>query len=221
MYQIVDHNGNPVHDSKVLVHSAITLAWEQPPKQEYALHEVLQLGVKVHSWRAELADDTRLAEALQGAEMVASIWLPHAPLPVSRRLTRGASMDHSSSQVRSRRPAHRGDYRLEVELLSEQVPSLNWKIGTSFKVGAPIFASRCCAMSDPRPPRSWPPGNGAAQEPVFAGDRVELLAELVGGTAVDFTVSRRCAPRRRASAMQAATRTGARRQGLCVTAVQS
>ena len=50
IYQVVDQSGNPVQDTKALVHSAITLAWEHPPKQEYALHEVVQLGVKVHSF---------------------------------------------------------------------------------------------------------------------------------------------------------------------------
>ena len=47
---MVDQSGNPVQDTKALVHSAITLAWEHPPKQEYALHEVVQLAVKVHSF---------------------------------------------------------------------------------------------------------------------------------------------------------------------------
>jgi hypothetical protein len=187
MYQIVDHNGNPVHDSKVLVHSAITLAWEQPPKQEYALHEVLQLGVKVHSFGVQSSqDDTRLAEFLQGAEMVASIWLPHAPLPVSRRLTpRGVDGPFEFTGA-FEETGTQGDYRLEVELLSEQVPSLNRKIGTSFKVGAPYFRFAVLRHERSTTSQVLASGNGAAQEPVFAGDRVELLAELVGGTAVDF-----------------------------------
>jgi hypothetical protein len=71
------------------VHSAVTLAWERPPKQEYALHEVLHLGVKVHSFgERNLQEDPQLAAFLAGAEIVASVWLPHAPLPVSQRLTR-------------------------------------------------------------------------------------------------------------------------------------
>jgi hypothetical protein len=79
-----------------------------------------------------------------------------------------------------------GDYRLEVELLSEQHPSLNRKIGTSFKVGAPYFhfAVMRHGLSTASPVLAS--SNGRAQEAVFAGDRVELLAELAGGTAVDF-----------------------------------
>ena len=90
IYQVVDQSGNPVQDTKALVHSAITLAWEHPPKQEYALHEVVQLAVKVHSFGSSaenLLEDAQLAEFLKRAEIVASIWPPHAPLPVSRRLT--------------------------------------------------------------------------------------------------------------------------------------
>jgi von Willebrand factor type A domain len=187
IYQVVDHNGNPVQDTKTLVHSAITLAWERPPKQEYALHEVLQLGVKVYSQGlGNLQQDARLAEFLKGTEIVASLWLPHAPLPVSRRL---ASQGEDGPFVFTgtfEDTTFEGDYRLEVELSSEQHPSLNRKIGTSFKVGAPYFH-----FSVMRHGRSYAgpvltSGNGRVQETLFAGDRVELLAELAGGTAVDF-----------------------------------
>ncbi|HEX9867371.1 MAG TPA: vWA domain-containing protein [Candidatus Tectomicrobia bacterium] len=187
IYQSVDHNGNPVRDSKVLVHSTITLAWEQPPKQEYALHEVLQLGVKVHSVGVQSSqEDTQLAEFLRGAEIVASVWLPHAPLPMSRRLTpRGVETPFEFTGAFEEITTE-GDYRLEVELLSEQFPSLNRKIGTSFKVGSPSF--RFAVMRHERSTTSQvlASEDAGAHEPVFAGDRVELLAELVGGTAVDF-----------------------------------
>jgi hypothetical protein len=187
IYQVVDQNGNPVHDTKALVHSGITLAWERPPKPEYALHEVLQLGVKVHSFGSRNPqEDTQLAEFLKGAELMASVWLPHAPLPVSQRLTPRGEDGQFVFTGRFEETVTEGDYRLEVELLSEQHPSLNRKIGTSFKVGAPYFhfavrrdgpstASPILASSD-----------GHVQEAVLAGDRVELLAELAGGTAVDF-----------------------------------
>ena len=187
IYQVVDQNGNPVQDTKALVHSAITLAWEHPPKQEYALHEVLQLGVKVHSFGLRnLQEDTQLAEFLKGAEIVASIWLPHAPLPVSRRLTPRGEDGQFVFTGTFEETVTEGDYRLEVELLSEQHPSLNRKIGTSFKVGAPYFhfAVMRHGLSTASPVLAS--GNGRAQEAVFAGDRVELLAELAGGTAVDF-----------------------------------
>jgi von Willebrand factor type A domain len=187
IYQIVDHNGNPVPDNKVLVHSAITLAWEQPPKQEYALHEVLPLGVKVHAFGVQSSqEDTQLAEFLQGAEMVASLWLPHAPLPVSRRLTpRGVEAPFEFTGA-FEETGTEGDYRLEVELLSEQFPSLNRKIGTSFKVGAPYFHFTVMRHERSTTSQVLASEDGGAQEPVFAGDRVELLAGLVGGTAVDF-----------------------------------
>ena len=79
-----------------------------------------------------------------------------------------------------------GDYRLEVELLSEQHPSLNRKIGTSFKVGAPYFHFAVMRHGPSAASPVLASGNGRAQEAVFAGDRVELLAELAGGTVVDF-----------------------------------
>jgi von Willebrand factor type A domain len=187
IYQVVGQNGNPVHDSKVLVHSAITLAWEQPPKPEYALHEVLQLGVKVHSFGLQsLQEDKQLAEFLHEAEIVASFWLPHAPLPVSRRLTpRGADGQFEFTGA-FEETVTEGDYRLEVELLSEQFPSLNRKIGTSFRVGPPYFRFAVIRHEQSTTSRVLASGHEGAQEPVFAGDRVELLAELIGGTAVDF-----------------------------------
>src|SRR4029453_18775745 len=135
-----DQNGNPVQDTKALVHSAITLAWEYPPKQEYALHEVLHLGVKVHSFGSRnLQEDTQLAEFLKGAEIVASVWLPHVPPPGSTRLPPRDEDGQFVFTGTFEETVTEGDYRLEVELLSEQHPSLNRKIGTSFKVGAPYF----------------------------------------------------------------------------------
>jgi von Willebrand factor type A domain len=187
IYQVVNQNGNPVYDSKVLVHSAITLAWARPPKQEYALHEVLQLGVKVHSFGLRSSqEDQQLAEFLQGAEMVASFWLPHAPLPVSRRLTPQGLDGQFEFTGAFEETTTEGDYRLEVELLSEQQPSLNRKIGTSFKVGAPYFHFAVMRHGLSTTSQVLASGKRGAQEPVFTGDRVELLAELVGGTAVDF-----------------------------------
>jgi hypothetical protein len=187
IYQVVDQNGNPVHDNKVLVHSAITFAWEQPPKQEYALHEVLHLGVKVHSvGLRSLPDDKQLAEFLQGVEMVASFWLPHASLPMSRRLTPRGDGGPFVFIGAFEETATEGDYRLEVELLSEQHPSLNRKIGTSFKVGAPYFHFAVMRYGPVAASRVLASGNGHAQEAVFAGDRLELLAELADGPAVDF-----------------------------------
>jgi von Willebrand factor type A domain len=187
IYQVVDQNGNPVQDTKALVHSTITLAWEHPPKQEYALHEVLQLGVKVHSLGLRnLQEDTQLAEFLKGTEIVASLWPPHAPLPVSRRLTTRGEDGPFVFTGTFEETVTKGDYRLEVELLSEQHPSLNRKLGTSFKVGAPYFhfAVMRHGLSSAAPVLAS--GNGRAQETIFAGDRVELVAELAGGTAVDF-----------------------------------
>jgi hypothetical protein len=186
VYQAVDQHGNPVHETKVLVHSGITLAWEQPPKQEYALHEVLHLGVKVHSFGLRsVQEDTQLAEFLKGTEIVASLGPPHTPLPVTRRLTPrdDAPFVFTGAFEQTATP---GDYRLEVELLSEQHPSLNRKIGTSFKVGAPYFHFAVMRHGSVATSRVLASGDGVAQEPVFTGDRVELLAELAGGTAVDF-----------------------------------
>jgi von Willebrand factor type A domain len=187
LYQIVDHHGNPIHDHKALVHSAITLAWERPPKPEYALHEVLHFGVKVHSsGLRSLQEDTPLAEFLKGAEMVASLWPPHAPLPVSRRLISRPDHDPLVFTGAFEGSAPEGEYRLEVELMSQQHPSLHRKIGTSFKVGAPYFHFAMMRHGPVAPSRVLASANGLAQESVFAGDRVELLAELAGGTAVDF-----------------------------------
>jgi hypothetical protein len=186
-YQVVDQNGNPVQDTKALVHSAITLTWEHPPKQEYALHEVLHLGVKVHSFGLpNLKEDTPLAEFLTGAEIVASLWPPHAPLPVSRPLTPRSQDGRFVFTGTFEETGTEGDYRLDVELLSEQHPSLNRKISTSFKVGAPYFHFMVMRHGLSTASPVLASGNGRAQEAVFAGDRVELLAELAGGTAVDF-----------------------------------
>jgi hypothetical protein len=187
IYQVVDQNGNPVQDTKALVNSAITLAWEHPPKQEYALHEVLHLGVKVHSFGlGNLQEDTQLAEFLKGAEIVASVWLPHAALPVSQRLTPQGKDGEFVFTGTFEETTTEGDYRLEVELVSEQHPSLNRKIGTSFKVGAPYFHFAVMRHVSSSTSPILASSNGRVQEAVFAGDRVELLAELAGGTTVDF-----------------------------------
>jgi hypothetical protein len=187
IYQVVDQNANPVHDMKALVHSAVTLAWEQPPKQEYALHEVLQLGVKVHSFGlGSLQENKQLADFLQGAEMVASIWPPHTPLPLSKRMTPQGENGQFVFRGAFEGINTEGEYRLDVELLSEPHPSLNRKIGTSFKVGAPYFQFAVMRHGPSAISRVLGSANGLAQEPVFAGDRLELLAELAGGTAVEF-----------------------------------
>jgi von Willebrand factor type A domain len=187
IYQVVDQHGNPVHDTKALVHSAITLAWEQPPKQEYALHEVLHLGVKVHSFGLRsLQEDKQLAEFLNRAELVASVWSPHAPLPVSRQLALRGDDGQFVFTGTFEETATEGDYRLEVDLLSEQHPSLNRKIAMPFKVGAPYFHFAVMRHGPFTDARVFTSRNGRAQEPLFAGDRVELLAELAGGTVVDF-----------------------------------
>jgi hypothetical protein len=187
IYQVVDQGANPVHNSKVLVHSAVTLAWERPPKQEYALHEVLQLGVKVHSFGVRsLQEDQQLAEFLKGAEILASFWAPHAPLPVSMRLTPQSEDDQFVFRGAFEEMNTAGEYRLTVELLSEQHPSLNRKIGTSFKVGPPYFHFAIMRHGPSTTSTVLGSSNGLAQASVFAGDRVELLADLAGGTAVDF-----------------------------------
>lgn len=187
IYQVVDQSANPVHDSKVLVHSAVTLAWERPPKQEYALHEVLQLGVKVHSFGVRSSqEDQQLAEFLKGAEVLATFWAPHAPVPVSMRLTPQSEDDPFVFRGAFEETNTAGEYRLNVELLSEQHPSLNRKIGTSFKVGAPYFHFAIMRHGASTTSTVLGSSNGLAQASVFAGDRVELLADLAGGTAVDF-----------------------------------
>jgi hypothetical protein len=187
IYDVVDQHGNAVHDTKILVHSAVTLAWERPPKQEYALHEVVQLGVKVHAFGSRnLQEDSQLAAFLSGAEVVASVWRPHAPLPVSQRLTRRGEDGGFVFTGRFEETATEGDYRLEVELLSEQHPSLNRKIGTSFVVGAPYFHFAVVRHGPSSPAPILTSSNGHVHETVYAGDRVELLAELAGGPAVDF-----------------------------------
>jgi hypothetical protein len=187
MYQIVDHQDHPVHDRKVLVHSAITLAWEQPPKQAYALHEVLQLGVKVHagglqSWR----EDPSLAQFLEEVEVVASVWPPQAPLPVSQRLLPQGVEAPFEFTGAFEDIATEGDYRLEVELLSEHFPSLNRKLGAAFKVGAPYFHFAVTRYEGSTASPVLASGMMGATEPVLAGDRIQLLAEPVGGTAIDF-----------------------------------
>jgi von Willebrand factor type A domain len=187
IYQVVDQNGNPIPDIKALVHSAITLAWERPPKPEYARHEVLHLGVKVHPFGLpNVQEDTRLAQFLKGAMIIASFWPPHAPLPVSRRLMAPGEGEQFVFTGAFEETATEGDYRLEVELLSEQHPSLNRKIDTSFKVGAPYFHFVVMRHGPPSASPVLTSSNGSGQEAVFAGDRVELLAELAGSTAVDF-----------------------------------
>jgi hypothetical protein len=133
-----------------------------------------------------LQEDPQLAAFLAGAEIVASVWLPHAPLPVSQRLTRRGEDGEFVFTGRFEETVTEGDYRLEVELLSEQHPSLNRKIGTSFMVGAPYFHFAVVRHG----PSSTAPilisSIGHVQETVFPGDRVELVAELAGGPAVDF-----------------------------------
>jgi hypothetical protein len=187
VYQTVEQNGNPVQDKKVLVQSAVTLAWERPPKQEYALYEVVHLGVKVHSFGLRnLQEERQLAEFLRGTEIVASFWPPHTPLPVTRRLTAQDGDGQFVFTGAFEETTMEGDYRLEVELLSEQHPGLNRKIGVSFRVGAPYFHFAVMRHGPLAASRALASGNGHAREPVFAGDRVELLAELAGGTAADF-----------------------------------
>jgi hypothetical protein len=141
----------------------------------------------VHSFGLQnLAEDTQLAEFLKGAEIVASVWLPHAPLPVSRRLTPRGEEGPFVFAGAFEETGTEGDYRLEVELLSESHPSLNRKIVTSFKVGTPYFHFAVVRHGPATTSPVLASSNGRVQEAVFAGDRVELLAELAGGTAVDF-----------------------------------
>ncbi|HXH12867.1 MAG TPA: VWA domain-containing protein [Alphaproteobacteria bacterium] len=186
-YQLVDQSGNPVHDHKVLVHSAITLAWEHPPKPTYSSYEVLPIVVKVQSLgMSSLQEDPSLAEFLQGAEIVASVWLPHSPLPMSQRLTplnRDGQFVFAGAFEETTRE---GEYRLEVELLSEQHPSLNRKLSAAFTVGSPYFHFAILRHGPKASTRVLESRNGQAQAPVYAGDQVELLAELAGGTVVDF-----------------------------------
>ena len=187
MYQAIDQGGNPVHDSKVLVHSAIALAWEQPPKREYARHEVLQVGVKVSSsGLSNVQEDGQLAEFLKGAEIVASLWPPHSPLPVSKRLTPLGQNGPFIFTGAFEETTGEGEYRLEVELLSDEHPSLNRKIGTSFQGGPPYFSFAVLRHGPAEPARVLESKHGVAQAPLFAGDRVELVAELAGGTMADF-----------------------------------
>jgi hypothetical protein len=187
IYQVVDQSGNPLHDSKVLVHSAVTLAWDRPPKQEYALHEVLHLGVKVHSFGLRgLQENEQLADFLKGADILASFWPPHSPLPVSTRLTPQGEDGQFVFRGAFEETNTEGEYRLDVELLSEAHPSLNRKIGTSFKVGAPYFHFAIMRHKPSVTSTVLGSANGVAQEPVFAGDRLELVAEVAGGTVVEF-----------------------------------
>lgn len=186
-YRLVDPGGNPVYDHKVLVHSAIALAWERPPKAEYALHEVLPIAVKVQSLgTSSLQEDRSLAEFLQGAEIVASVWLPQSSLPVSQRLAPLARDGQFVFVGAFEDTAREGEYRLEVELLSEQHPSLNRKLGTTFTVGPPYFHFAIVRHGSTEPGRVLESGHSLAQPPVYAGDQLELLAEVAGGTAVDF-----------------------------------
>jgi von Willebrand factor type A domain len=187
LYQVVDPNGNPVHDTKTLVHSAITLAWERPPKQEYTLHEVLQLGVKVHSFGAQnLQEDAQVLEFLKGVELMASVWRPHAPLPVSQRLTRRGEDGQSTFTGTFEETVAEGDYRLEVELLSQQHPSFSRKLSTSFKVGSPYFHFAVMRHRSSTTSPVLASSHGGVEEAIFVGDRVQLSAEPAGGTAVDF-----------------------------------
>lgn len=187
VYQVIDQHSNPVHDTKVLVHSAVTLAWERPPKQEYALHEVLQLGVKVHSFgRQDLGEDRQLADFLRGAEILASVWPPQAALPTTKRLTPQGDNGQFVFRGVFEETVSEGEYRLDVELLSEQHPSLNRKIGMLFRVGAPYFHFAVVRHGSITPTNILPSGNGTAQESVFVGDRVALVADLAGGTTIDF-----------------------------------
>ena len=117
---------------------------------------MLHLGVKVHSFGSRnLQEDTQLAEFLKGTEIVASFWLPQCTacrFQAAERTGRGRT-------IRVHRSVRRdcyaeGDYRLEVELLSEQHPSLNRKIGTSASRSVhPISTSLSCAMDHSPPPR--------------------------------------------------------------------
>ena len=91
----------------------------------------------IHSELGSLLEDTQLAEFLQRAEMVASIWPPHAPLPVSDGLPSERRRYAFVFTGTFEETVTEGDYRLEVELLSEQLPSLNRKMAHTFKVGAP------------------------------------------------------------------------------------
>ena len=117
---------------------------------------------------------------------MASVWLPHAALPVSQRLTPQGKDGEFVFTGTFEETTTEGDYRLEVELVSEQHPSLNRKIGTSFKVGAPYFHFAVMRHVSSSTSPILASSNGRVQEAVFAGDRVELLAELAGGTTVDF-----------------------------------
>ncbi len=187
VYQVVDQRGNPAPDSKVLVHSAIALAWDLQPKDAYAQHEVVQVRVKVHSFGPRsLQEDKQLTEFLRGAEIVASFWTPNAPLPVSKQLTPEEDDGRFVFAGTFEETATEGPYRLETELLSEQHPSLNRKLGTTFKVGPPYFHFAILRHGTGGPTRVLDSGDGSAQEAVFAGDRVAFVAELAGGTIVDF-----------------------------------
>jgi hypothetical protein len=187
IYQVVDPNGNPVRDTQTFVHSPITLAWERPPKREYTLHEVLQLGVKVHSFGSQnWQEDAQVLEFLKGAELMASVWLPHAPLPVSRRLTHRGEDGQSAFTGTFEETVTEGDYRLEVELLSQQHPSFSRKIGTSFKVGSPYFHFAVMRHGSSTTSPVLASSNGGVEEAIFVGDRVHLSAEVAGSTAIDF-----------------------------------
>jgi hypothetical protein len=187
IYQVVDQNGNPVPDAKALVHSAIGLAWDRPPKQEYALHEVVELGVKVHSFGSRKPkEDLPVLEFLKGAQLMASVWLPHAPLPVSWRLIPRGEDGQFTFTGTFEETVTEGDYRLEVKLLSEQHPSFNRKIGTSFKVGTPYFSFAVMRHGPSTTSPVLASSHGGVEEAIFVGDRVELLAELAGNTTIAF-----------------------------------
>jgi hypothetical protein len=71
-------------------------------------------------------------------------------------------------------------------LLNDQHPGLNRKIGTSFKVGSPYFHFAVMRHGPDDVLRVLESDNGVKQQPVYVGDRVEMLAEVAGGTMVDF-----------------------------------
>jgi hypothetical protein len=151
------------------------------------LYEVLPIAVKVQSLGIpNLQEDESLAEFLQGAEIVASVWLPHSPLPVSQRLSPVALDEPFAFAGAFEDTTQEGTYRLDVELLSEQYPSLNRKLGMTFAVGSPYFHFAIMRHGSAESIRVLESRNGLAQPPVYAGDQVELLAELAGGTMVDF-----------------------------------
>jgi len=186
-YQVVDQAGNPLHDNKVLVNSALALAWDRQPKPEYALYETVPVAIKVHSFGPRsLAEDQQLAEYLQKAEVVASVWAPNSPLPLSQRLTPQGDDGPFVFSGTFAELTTEGTYRLAVELLNEPRPSLNRKMEAVFSVGPPYFHFGITRLGSDPPVRVLGSGKGMSQPPVFAEDRLELVAELSGRMPVDF-----------------------------------